>query len=235
MKTKLKKWGVITLFMSLIFFVFIGSSEVFASEKEKIKDYASAITTPLMLTHTESGGNFRYCVVPLLPQYVIANTYPGYLEKRYTKKQIIEKVKEILAGRENKIIAGFFISFTGDWQSKGETDKKIPEDFAEYLFLENDKGDFVRCSKAVIPTFRTVNAINESVIVEFEFPLKYEKNGEQTSILKNTEYIEFVIGGLGFKENRFRYELPVYKMGENIPQLLRELFIELNLTEYPPE
>jgi len=220
--------------LSLVFFIiFTGSA--FASEKEEIEDYASGITSTLMVTHVKSEGNFRYCVVPAVPQYMIAYDYPGYLEKRYTKKQIIEKAKNIYDITKNKLRVIFLISFTGDWQSKGETEKEIPEDFAEYLFLENDKGDFVRCSKANIPMFNTANVINESVVVELEFPLYYEKNGEQVSILENTEYIEFVIGGLGFKENRFRYKLPLYKMGENIPQLLNELFTELDLTEYPPE
>jgi len=230
---KMKKGSKVILLLLVFFIIFTGSA--FTSEKEEIEDYASAMASALMVTHMKSEGNFMYCVVPTVPQHVIACDYPGYLEKRYTKKQIIEKAKSKLAVLEDKLSAVFLISFTGDLQSKGETDKEIPEDFAEYLFLENDKGDFVRCSKANIPMFNTANVINESIFVELEFPLNYEKNGKQVSILENTEYIEFVIGGLGFKENRFRYKLPLYKMGENIPQLLNELFIELDLTEYPPE
>jgi len=229
----MKIGGKIILLVLAFSIVFTGSA--FASEKEEIEDYASAITLALMVTNMKSEGNFTYCVVPAVPQYIIAYDYQEYLEKRYTKKQIIEKVKSRLAVLEDKLSAVFFIGFAGDLQSKGETDKEIPEDFAEYLFLENDKGDFVRCSKANIPILNTVNVINESVVVELEFPLNYEKNGKQIPILENTEYIEFVIGGLGFKENRFRYKLPLYKMGENIPQLLNELFTELDLTEYPPE
>lgn len=229
----MKKGGKVILLSLVFFIIFTGSA--FASEKEEIEDYASEITSTLMVTHMKSEGNFMYCIVPAVLQYEIAYDYPGYLEKRYTKKQIIEKVKSKLAALEDKLSTVFLISFTGDLQSKGETDKEIPEDFAEYLFLENDKGDFVRCSKANIPMFNTANVINETVIVELEFPLNYEKNGKQVSILENTEYIEFVIGGLGLKENRFRYKLPLYKMGENIPQLLNELFTELDLTEYPSE
>jgi len=46
-------------------------------------------------------------------------------------------------------------------------------------------------------------------------------------------YIQFMVGGLGFEDNTFRYSLPIYEMNENIPDVLEELFIELGITEYP--
>jgi len=50
---------------------------------------------------------------------------------------------------------------------------------------------------------------------------------------KMLNYIQFMVGGLGFEDNTFRYSLPIYEMNENIPDVLEELFIELGITEYP--
>lgn len=205
-----------------------------ASTKEEIEDFSSTITMGMMLIHMKSEGNFRYCVIPITPQHLIAQNYPDYLDKRYSKEKILQKAKAVVAELEGKLVALFLLNFTGDFTSKGETSKEIPDDFNEYVFVENDKGDFVRCIKADIPLMGSVvNYINDSVAIPLTFSLTYEKDGKQFSILENTEYIEFVVGGLGFKDNRFKYNLPLFKMIEQIPEPLKQLYTELGLQEYP--
>jgi len=77
----------------LVVFLIVFTGFVSASEKEEIKEYAVDIMSTLVFSHRKSEGNFNYCVVPILPQHLIAINYPTYLEKRYTKQQIMQKVE----------------------------------------------------------------------------------------------------------------------------------------------
>lgn len=222
-----------SLLILLLIFLLTGISS--ASIKDEIENYVKTRSLVLVASHTKSEGHFKCFIVPAVPQDLLAHTYLEYLEKRYSKKIILQKTKELLIVGKDKLDAVFSINFIGDWQSKGETSKEIPDDFAEYLFLENDKEDFTRCTKTDIPFGgNIINTINNESIFRVTFALTYEKNGKQFSILEDTEYIEFVVGGLGLKDNRFRYRLPLFVITKNTPQPLKELFIELGLSQYPP-
>jgi len=209
------------------------------SVKNEIEKYASKLDYKLMLLHTKTEGNFLFYVAPIVPQHLLARTYLEYLEKRYSNERILKEAQLLIAPYKNKLPAVLLISFMGDWDSKGETSKTIPDDLADYLFLENDKGDYVHCLSAEIPFMEnTVNIINDIASITLSFSLTYEKEGKKQSILENTDYIEFVIGGLGFEDNRTRYDLPLFTVTDevlDIPESLKELFVNLGLTEYPPE
>lgn len=221
---------VVYLLLSLCIVV---SGFASASESENIRNYGEKKGQAIALGTMRSEGNFGYSTFLYPPQLLLPKVCAGYLEKRYTKERMIADTKQELVYFEDRVIGFCAIYFVGDWMSKGTTDKTIPSDFAEYIFLENDKGDYVRCSKADVPLFSTVNIANKSVVVSIEFPIYYEKDSKQVSIFENTEYVEIVVGGLGLKNNRFRQKLPLYEVDDDIPQLLKEIFIELDMTTYP--
>lgn len=222
----MKKWNKVVLLALLFCIIFAGFG--FASEltlEEEFDNYFWNIVKTFTATHMKVENGFIYIVFPYSPQLIIAGVYPEYLEKGYTKQQIIQEVEKGLSNYDAEpwLDAYFSIGLLGG--TLDETRKKIPEDFVEYVFLVNDKGDSVRGWE-----YGARGDAGEFIHFYFEFPITYEKGG---SILENTEYIEFVVWGLGFKDNRFRYRLPLYKMGEDTPEPLKELFTELNITEYP--
>jgi len=228
-KIELIKRFIVALLLASIL---VGST--YASITDEIEEYTGNLLASLMLTHTKIEGNFLFSIIPMTPQYLLAQTYPEYLEKRYSQERILKESRLLIAPYETILPAGLLVSLMGDWDSKGETSKTIPEDLSEYLFVENDSGDYARCLSADIPFMEnTVNVISDTASIAVKFSLSYERGGKQESILENTEYIEFVIGGIGFKDNRIRYELPLFVITEDLPEPLRELFIELGLTEYP--
>lgn len=196
--------------------------------QDTIKKYSEKKRNELMLSQLKREGNFAFVVMPYSVEIAIANSYSDWEEKRYSYKKKILKAKEIKNVYKNILHAFLFINFTGEWDSKGKTSLKIPDDIAEYIFLENDKGKFVRCNRASISLMAgTVNMFNESTAIPLEFSLKCPQTNE--SILKNTKKIKFKVGGLGFKNNKFEYEVPFSKLFSDAPESLKKIYYEIGL------
>ncbi len=177
-------------------------------------------------------GNFKFMVVPTPAEWLIVFTYPQWEEKRYTYKEKVKEARNFKKEGEKNIYAVLVISFIGDWDSKGETSKKIPEDIADYIFLENDKGKFVRCSNAEVPLFGgTINAFNKTFTTPLEFPSKFPDTKE--SIFAYTEKVKFVIGGLGFKNNEFEYKVPFSNLFSDAPPEIKEIYYDIGLWKRP--
>ena len=208
----------------LFFLVLVGQGKC-----TTVENYAAEYREEMMSTHVVTEKDFRFCVFPLTPQYVIMYNYSGYLEKQYTEDMIMGKAQETIILFEDKIIATLLISYIGESTS---AQIEIPDDFQEYIFLENDKGYYVRCEKVDIPSMgNVIDFFNDTTTITLYFPLMYKKEEQKLSILENTEYIEFIVGGLDFKENKIRYELPLFEMTEDIPVGLKALYEKLDLIE----
>jgi hypothetical protein len=185
-------------------------------------DYGVEKIKSLALAHRIEEGNFVLAVVPRTPQIDVALVYPSWEEKRYSAAERIAKSKEIARLHDNKLMAVVYVVFSGDIMSQGETSKQIPDDFAEYVFLENDRGDAVRCTSATLPLFRSAGAMSREVKVDVEFADLKAPSGR--SVLEGAKELRFVVGGLGFKSKTIRYAAPLRGLFGDAPRELRELF-----------
>lgn len=193
-------------------------------------DYTKKKILEIILSGLKDEGNFKFTVVPLPLELLVAQQYDEWEEKRYTYDEMILKAKAVQKQYENSVHALLAIYFIGEWDSKGETSKKIPEDIAEYIFLENDKGKALRCSQAIVPLMGgTVNYINESSQIHLEFPLRLKNTNE--SIFKDSEKIKFVVGGLGFKDNEIEYRLPFSELFLDAPTNIKNIYYDIGIWE----
>jgi hypothetical protein len=211
--------------------VVLATEEV--SSQTSVKEWSDAKMKELYLSQVTREGHFLVTVVPVGVEHLIALSYPGWVEKRYTQETIIQKAAAMKVSLEGRVNAVLIAKFTGDIMSSGKTDLSIPRDLAEYVFLENDAGGYVRCEQADIPVISTVNMLNQSVSIQLAFP-----NDATSTIFAETREVTFQAGGLGLEKNRFSWPWPFHSLYANAPIELRSLYVAIGLwdeAQFPVE
>ena len=199
-----------------------------------IETYYNSKIQEIMKSHYKREGYFTFSVMPMTIEWMIGQSYSNWLEKRYTKEEMISKAKALIKESEGSIHVMLTIAYLGDWNTEGETSKIIPSDIAEYIFIENEQGEYVRCEEADSPLGRsTVGIYNEISNISLKFPDAISDTGK--SIFNNSKKIRFVIGGLGFKDNQIEYDLPLSSLFLDSPQDVKEIYYEIGLwkPDYP--
>jgi hypothetical protein len=221
----MKKLGIMVLAM-----VLLTSSTVFAQYLEKYFDTAAKgyhKTKMMEIAVTRVEGNFSFAVMPFTLEYGIAMRYPEWKEKRYSYSRMVQESKDMISMMKNANVFYLVLNYTGDISSGGKTEIKIDKDIGEYIFLENDKGEYVQCRKADVPFLSMVCYFNDSVALTLIFPTKFPDTGK--SIFKNTKTLIVVVGGLGLKDNRFKFDLPFSMMFQDAPQHIKRLYYDTGL------
>jgi hypothetical protein len=130
---------------------------------------------------------------------------------------MIAEAKNLATQAKGTLKAVLAISFTGDFTSEGRTDLKIPDDFAEYVFVENETGTYLPCVKAESPFLGgEVNPTNKTTIIALFF-------GVTEAIYKGAETMIFTIGGLDLQDKTFKYQLPWSNHFQDCPAEIRDV------------
>ena len=214
----MKKFLLTILFIGMIFPVF---SENWATEKSKEFGAEKNVKE----------GNFGLAVGLFTEELLISEGYEEWVQKRYSKTKMVEEAKKELQEFDNAMMAILVIHFTGNILSEGKTSIDIPTDFHEYIFAENERGEYLRCTDTDnISWLRSVDVFNESEIIILTFS-KLTDDGKD--IIEGASELIFVIEGLGFEQNRISYSLPLSDYFIDMPEEQREILIkakeEINL------
>jgi len=169
-------------------------------------------------------GNFILSVVPYTEELYIANDYEEWIQKRYSKTRMVEEAKKIIRELDNGMIAILYFRYLGDYDSPGRTSIDIPTDFHEYIFAENERGEYLRCTDTE-GSHSSIGYFNElrTLILTFS---KLTDDGKD--IFENANELIFVIEGLGFEQNRISYSLPLSDYFTDIPEEQREILLKAN-------
>ena len=190
-----------------------------AAYSQSAKDYSAQATQQLMRENLKEEGLFRYVVVPLPIDFLVITQYATWIEKRYSKERMIAEAKTLAEQAKGTLRAILLISFTGDFMSKGRTELKIPDDFAEYVFVENETGTYFPCAKADVPLMGgTVNSISDSTQVSLDFNVT-------DALYEGAKTMRFTIGGLELQDKTFEYQLPYSSNFQDCPKEIREILI----------
>ena len=182
------------------------------------RTYAEDKIVAMVKDHLATNGNYRMSVVPMTRELAIASAYPKWAEKRYDDATMIELARAEEGLFADTMYAVLTVVFVGDVLSGGKQ-LELPEDLADYLFLENDRGEAIRCSRATLPFMRLVGPFSEQANVELQFDgLRRNPDFLRTKTLK------FVIGGLSFAENEIVYDYPFTELFADAPPPLPRLY-----------
>lgn len=174
----------------------------------------------LVRDHHVTNGNFTMSVVPMPQELAIAGEYPKWAEKRYSSAQMLEIIENDKAVYTGNVHAMLTVVFIGDIYSTGRTQFQIPDDIAEYVFLENDRGQAIRCTRAVLPLMRMPGPFTQQVNVQLEFAGVTREHAD----FFDTKSLKFVVGGLEFADNTVTYRYPLSDVFADAPEALRELY-----------
>jgi len=199
------------IFIGMIFPVF---SENWVTEK----------STELSREKHIREGNFAIMVVPYTEEFAISEGYEKWMQKRYPETRMVEEAKKIIQELDNGMIAFLLISYQGDYNSTGRTSIKIPTDFYEYIFAENERGEYLRCiSTGETSIYGSIGVFNESESFTVTFS-KLTDDGKD--IFENANELIFVIEGLDLEFNRISYSLPLSDYFTDMPEKQREILLK---------
>jgi hypothetical protein len=183
------------------------------------RTYSTDKIVAMVTDHLATNGNFRMSVVPMTRELAIAAEYPKWAEKRYGEAEMVELARAGEGLYADSMYAVLTIVFVGDVFSTGRTQFEVPEDLAEYIFLENDRGQAIRCSRTTLPLMRMVGPFTKQVNVELQFDgLKRDPDFLRTKSLK------FVVGGMELESNEVVYRYPLTELFADAPAELQRLY-----------
>ena len=205
----MKKLLLISVFIILMFPLF---SENWATKKRG----------ELGLEKVVREGDFALVVYLYTEEVAISEGYEEWVQKRYSKAKMVEEAKKVIQGRGKELRALLFIAFGGDIFSEGRTSIDIPTDFHEYIFAENERGEYLRCTDTE-GSHSSIGYFNElrTLILTFS---KLTDDGKD--IFENANELIFVIEGLGFEQNRISYSLPLSDYFTDMPEEQREIILK---------
>ncbi|MCD6459435.1 hypothetical protein J7L67_02055 [bacterium] len=178
----------------------------------------------------KKNGNFALLCLPGTLEFGIAGNYNTWQEKRFDNKRILQEIDTLKNETNNNIYIVIQVSFIGDATGDEIKSLKIPKDIQDYIFLENNNGLFIRCSKAEISGYNyTVNQFTDHIQIALKFPTIHPETNE--SIFNDTETIKVIVGGLGFEDHTFEYKLPLSDYYLDAPDVLKKLYYESGIWE----
>lgn len=191
--------------------------------EEMVNDYQVKFGKKIGAMDYIQEGNFQIYALLMPVQWRILSVYHNCLEKRCNDEEIIKEMQELFSYLGKKLYFEVGVRFVG---GQFNYDKlSIPDNFENYIFLENDKGDFLRPLNFETKNLSSdeANWLNEEVSFRVDFPETYEKDGVEKSLLEG-KYIKVVINGLGFNNNSIKYELPLSGLFADAPTEIKQLF-----------
>jgi hypothetical protein len=190
-----------------------------AAFSQTASEYSIQKTQAFMQENVKEEGLFRYAFFALPVDSLVISWYPTWAEKRYSKDRMIAEAKKLAEQAKGTLNAALAIAFTGDFTSEGRIEVRIPKDFAEYVFVENESGTYLPCVKAEGPLMGgAVNATNKTAIIALQF-------GVTEALYKNAETMIFTIGGLGLQDKTFTYQLPWSSHFQDCPAEIRDVLV----------
>ena len=144
----MKKLLLISVFIILMFPLFS-------------KSWATKKTEELGVETGVKEGNFALAVALYTEEVAISEGYEEWVQKRYSKTRMVEEAKRVIQGRGKEFRAILIIGFGGNFLSEGKTLIDIPTNLNEYIFAENERGEYLRCTNTGnISWLRSVGVLN---------------------------------------------------------------------------
>lgn len=167
--------------------------------------------------------NFFMAAVPITPELWAAAMYPKWAEKRYDAAKMADLTRAFATSSRTELIAQLGVFHHGDlFANGGEHSKTLPDDLAEYVFLEIEGMAAIRAREVRIPLMEhVIGAFSKQSTVELVFDLPA---GAADRLARGPGQVKIVVGGLGFREKTMSYALPLSTITSDAPRELKALY-----------
>ncbi|NCB66838.1 MAG: hypothetical protein EOM48_11835, partial [Bacilli bacterium] len=197
------------LLMSIIVSVVIGSclfaggvtedttyARTILERKDSVSTYFQQVVEPFTLKN----GPLQLTAVPLLSETYVLSEYPDMKNKRYSTTQMTDKlgVRTKALDRQQERNGTFlvFLRYERSEEFLGLSSFTIDPSFFEYMFLDNDKGDFLRVGNHPVVRAKTVDAYNKVL----EFWVTFGENDEERKkFFQDSKTVSISVTDFGFE------------------------------------
>ncbi len=183
--------------------------------KDSVSTYFQQVVEPLSMKN----GPLHLTAVPLLSETYVLSQFPDMKNKRYNTSQMESKlrVQTKLLDRQQEMGGTFLIilRYEKDEEFISLSSFTIDPSFFEYMFLDNDKDDFLRVSNHSVLRAKKVDANNKVL----EFWVTFGGNEEEREkFFQESKTIAISVTDFGFEGQLISYELPISKLFSNMPK-----------------
>jgi hypothetical protein len=211
--------------------ILVLSCNVIFSVDSSVYNWASDLRFELLTDNLTFIDNCGVSVSPSYDEINIGVNYESWQKKRYNSKLIIENSKDIIYFVNRNRLSNLIILYNAHDEQSFNEFKYSLDDIQDYIFLENDKGEFLRCSRINLEWedyIAGTSTFGQSVILFEPF------SDDGVDIFKDSKTMTYVLSGICDEDIRITYDLPLseyaYKDApKKIKDLWQEIKIELNL------
>lgn len=225
------------LLMSIIVSVVIGSclfaggvtedttyARTILERKDSVSTYFQQVVEPFTLKN----GPLQLTAVPLLSETYVLSEYPDMKNKRYSTTQMTDKlgVRTKALDRQQERNGTFlvFLRYERSEEFLGLSSFTIDPSFFEYMFLDNDKGDFLRVGNHPVVRAKTVDAYNKVL----EFWVTFGENDEERKkFFQDSKTVSISVTDFGFEGQVISYELPISGMFSDMPKEPKDILTSM--------
>ena len=221
------------LILSILLTVVIGASlfggdvhenttyaKTILERNDSVSTYFQQVVEPFSLKN----GPVQLTAVPLLSETYLLSEYPDMKNKRYSTSKMLGLLgfDAKALDRQQEMNGTFivFLRYERDEELLGLSSFTIDFSFFDYMFLDNDKGEFLRVSSHTIGRVKTVDASN--TVLEFWVTFG-ENEEERKEFFQGSESVSISVSDFGFEDQTINYPLPLSKMFLNIPKEIKEI------------
>lgn len=192
--------------------------------KDSVSTYFQQVVQPFTLKN----GPLQLTAVPLLSETYVLSEYPDMKNKRYSTTQMTDKlgVRTKALDRQQEMSGTFlvFLRYERSEEVLGLSSFTIDPSFFEYMFLDNDKGDFLRVGNHSVVRAKTVDAYNKVL----EFWVTFGENDEERKkFFQDSKTVSISVTDFGFEGQIISYALPISGMFSDMPKEPKEILTSI--------
>ncbi len=220
--------GSIIMLLYVIPFLVAGGmveSSTLATSIFDQKDAVSTYLQKIMSSQSLSSNSFSISVFPVISETYMLLHYPEMNAKRFTKEKMagmmtsdIQKLDQIGDGS-----GIFYMVFKNDPAKNlfSSSSFTLDEDFLDYVFLDNDRGEFLRVNNHSLKSPITLSRYGED---SREFWIQFgESEAERESFFKDAKALTFTITSRGLENQSINFDLPLWGLYKNMPEGPRDI------------
>lgn len=187
---------------------------------DDVSVYFKQVVDPLTLKN----GPLQMTVVPLISHTFILSEYPDMRNKRLDtyqmKDQLAPFTKELASLQEMSGTFYVYLRYEQGEEFINTSSFTIDPSFFDYMFIDNDRGEFLRASEFSVSKPFQVN-VSKPV---YEFWVRFGSNqAERNAFFEGAKDISISVTGFGFEGEAITYQFPFSGLFSDMPEEPKEL------------
>lgn len=213
---------LLVLFFSFTTALFAGGmteGSTYAKTILEREDDVSMYFKQVVEPYTFKNGPLQMTIVPLLGETYLLSEYPDMKNKRYSTSQMVDQlgpfIKELDSQQERSGAFFVYLRYEQSEELLNTSSFTINPNFFNYMFLDNDRGEYLRVSEFSVTKAYRVSVSNPV----YEFWVRFGDNSsERESFFNSAKEISISVTDFGFEGESIKFQLPLSQLFSEMPE-----------------